>query len=67
MYFFLIVFVDNKFEELSREYEFDITAVYLGSGIDLDFIYYDIDEYREYMKEKGSLSLDDMKQYPYRS
>jgi len=58
--------VDTFFKELSDEVGFDISAIYLGSGIDLDFIYHDIEDYREYMKDNNLMTLDDAKQYAFR-
>ncbi|MDQ7066847.1 MAG: SEC-C domain-containing protein [Sulfurimonas sp.] len=58
--------LNNFFSELSDEVEFDITAVFLGLGIDLDFIYHDIEDYREYVKKNKCSTLHDMQQYAYR-
>ena len=57
---------DNLLDELSDEIEIDIGGVYLGCGIDLDFIYHDIDNYRDYISEYGALNFEDMKKYAFR-
>jgi hypothetical protein len=39
--------IDNLFEDLSEESNFNISAEFIGLGINLDKIYYDINRYRD--------------------
>jgi len=39
--------IDNLFEDLSKESNFDISGEFIGLGINLDKIYYDINKYRD--------------------
>ncbi|MEA2017652.1 MAG: SEC-C domain-containing protein [Campylobacterota bacterium] len=55
--------IDNLFDDLSVEAGFDISAIFLGLGINLDFIYHDIDKYRDYAKKNNILTNNDFKKY----
>ncbi len=59
----LAVGLENLFEELSKEYGFEISPVFLGVGIDLDSIYEEIELYRNYMISEQITNLDDCKKY----
>ena len=55
--------IDNLFDELSAEAGFDISAIFLGLGINLDFIYHDVDKYRDYVKKNKIVTKSDFKKY----
>jgi len=59
----LTVGLENLFEELSKEYGFEISPVFLGVGIDLDSIYEEIELYRNYMISEQITNLDGCKKY----
>ena len=59
----LTVGLENLFEELSKEYGFEISPVFLGVGIDLDSIYEEIELYRDYMISEQITNLDACKKY----
>lgn len=59
--------IDNLFDELSIEAGFDISAIFLGLGINLDFIYYDIDRFRDYAKKNKIVTKSDFKKYAVKS
>jgi len=58
----LMLGVNNLFEELSKKYKIDMFAIYLGVGIDLDSIYYEINEYRDTLG-KLQISQEQTKRY----
>ena len=55
-----MVGIDAFFDELNNEAGFDMSGMYLGSGIDLDFIFHDINDY---MSENDFSTLDKSKEY----
>ena len=55
--------LESLFEELSQEYGFEISPVFLGVGIDLDSIHEEIELYRDYMISEEINSLDSCKKY----
>ena len=59
----LTVGLENLFEELSKEYGFEISPVFLGVGTDLDSIHEEIELYRDYMISEQITNLDDCKKY----
>jgi len=62
----VMIGLDNLFDDLNDAIKSEIVGVYIGSGIDLDFINYDINDYRDYISEYGALDFKEMKKYAYR-
>ena len=59
----LMVGVDNLFDELSREFGFKMSAIFLGVGIELDSIHSEIDEYRDVMIKLDGASMKEVRKY----
>jgi hypothetical protein len=55
--------LENLCDELSKEYGFEITPVFLGVGTDLDSIHEEIGLYRDYMLSEKITDLDGIKEY----
>ncbi len=59
----LTIGLENLCDELSKEYGFEITPVFLGVGTDLDSIHEEIGLYRDYMLSEKITDLNGIKEY----